>query len=45
MIKLVVGGSDQVVSHIDPDRLGIVHQSLNLWRDRSRQRLYVASLN
>jgi len=45
MIGLVVGGSDRVVSHIDHDRLGIVHQSPNLWRDRSCRRLYVPSLN
>jgi len=44
MIGIVVGGSDRVVNHVDPDRLGIVHQSPSLWRDRSRGRLYVASL-
>jgi len=45
MIGLVVGGSDRVVSYIDLGCLGIVHQSPSLWRDRSRRRLYVVSLN
>jgi len=45
MIKLVVGVSNRVVSHVNLDRVGIVHQSPNLWLDRSHRRLYVASLN
>jgi len=45
MIGLVIGSSDRVISHVDLDHLGIVHQSLSLWWDRSHRRLYVASLN
>jgi len=28
MIGLVVGGSDRVVNHVDPDRLGIVQEHI-----------------
>jgi len=44
MIGLTIGDLDRVVNHVDPDCLGIAHQSPSLWRDRSRRSLYVASL-